>query len=82
MAKTAIREHVYIGSMKVGRGIPNLTLQYKVQEILANPLKLTLNDSKDTAKQISQLRVEYLWNAKPAMATPARVIVKKPSTKH
>lgn len=82
MAKIALLEHMYLGSMKVGRGIPNLTLQYKVQEILAKPFQATESDSKDTAQQISQLRVEYLWSNRPAAGTPARIVVKKPSTKH
>lgn len=82
MAKIALLEHMYLGSIKVGRGVPNLSLQYKVQESLTKPFQISSNDSSKTAEQISQLRVEYLWNAKPSVAAPARVIVKKPSTKH
>jgi len=81
MAKISIQEHVTLGSLKVGRNVPNVTLQYKVQEILARPFQSKQHSIEETENQISQLRVERLWNTKSNHKL-YKPIIKKNPTKH
>ena len=63
MGKTSIQEHVYIGSLKVGRGVPNVTLQHKIQAVVSRPFQTENRRAEDISSQLSKLRVDHLWRA-------------------